>query len=73
LRAIVAELLGNGLGEACLRAIAGAGLDPDTVSLAEMEEAFYAPGALALELGPEARREEIRPSQPPRFSWSRVA
>ena len=73
LRSIVAELLGDGLGQACLRAIADAGLDPGSVSLAEMEEAFYAPDALALRLGPAARREEIRPSQEPRFSWSRVA
>lgn len=73
LRSIVAELLGDGLGEACLQAMADAGLDPATVSVAEMERAFYAPDALALRLGPVARREETRPSQEPRFSWSRVA
>jgi pimeloyl-ACP methyl ester carboxylesterase len=73
LRSIVAELLGDGLGTACLAAIAAAGLDPATVSLAEMERAFYAPDALALRLGPVARREELRPSQEPRFTWSRVA
>jgi pimeloyl-ACP methyl ester carboxylesterase len=73
LRSIVAELLGDGLGQACLRAIADAGLDPATVSLADMDRAFYTPDALALRLGPAARREEIRPSQAPRFSWSRVA
>ena len=73
LRSIVAELLGDGLGRACLDAIAGAGLDPATVSLTDMERAFYAPDALALQLGPEARREEIRPSQAPLFTWSRVA
>jgi pimeloyl-ACP methyl ester carboxylesterase len=73
LRSIVAELLGDGLGQACLRAIADAGLDPATVSLADMETAFYTPDALALGLGPKARREELRPSQEPRFSWSRVA
>jgi pimeloyl-ACP methyl ester carboxylesterase len=73
LRWIVAELLGDGLGQACLRAIADAGLDPATVRLADMDRAFYAPGALALRLGPAARREEIRPGQMPRFSWSRVA
>ena len=72
LRSIVAELLGDGLGSACLRAISDAGLDPATVSLSDMERAFYAPDALALRLGPEARREEIRPSQAPRFSWSRA-
>jgi pimeloyl-ACP methyl ester carboxylesterase len=73
LRSIVAELLGNGLGQACLRAMAGAGLDPNTVSLAQMERAFYAPDALALRLGPQSRREEVRVGQEPRFSWSRVA
>ena len=73
LRWIVADLLGDGLGTACLRAIAEAGLDPATVSLADMEAAFYAPGALALQLGPAARREELRPGREPRFSWSRVA
>jgi pimeloyl-ACP methyl ester carboxylesterase len=73
LRSIVAELLGNGLGQACLRAIADAGLDPSTVSMAQMERAFYAPDALALTLGPQSRREEIRVGQEPRFNWSRVA
>jgi hypothetical protein len=68
----VAELLGDGLGQACLRAMADAGLDPSTVSLTEMERAFYAPDALALRLGPAARREEIRPAQAPLFSWTRV-
>jgi acetyl esterase/lipase len=73
LRSIVAELLGDGLGDACLQAMTDAGLDPATVSVAEMERAFYAPDALALRLGPVARREEIRPGCEPRFSWSRVA
>jgi pimeloyl-ACP methyl ester carboxylesterase len=73
LRWIVADLLGDGLGTACLKAIADAGLDPATVSLADMEKAFYSPGALALRLGPEARREELRPGREPRFSWSRSA
>ena len=59
--------------DACLEAIARAGLDPATVSLADMEGAFYAPGALALRLGPAARREELRPAGEPRFSWSRSA
>ncbi len=73
LRWIVADLLGDGLGEACQKAIVAAGLDPATVSLAEMDRAFYAPGAVALTLGPAARREELRPGGEPRFSWSRVA
>jgi len=74
LRWIVADLLGDGLGQACLGAIADAGLDPATVSLAEMERAFYTPGAAALALGPPGRREELPPGhREPRFSWSRVA
>jgi pimeloyl-ACP methyl ester carboxylesterase len=73
LRSIVAELLGDGLGRACLRAMAEAGLDPATVNLADLERAFYTPDAPALRLGPAARPEELRPSQEPRFSWSRVA
>jgi len=73
LRSIVAELLGDGLGRACMRAIADAGLEPTTVNLADLERAFYTPDAPALRLGPTARREELRPSQEPRFTWSRVA
>ncbi len=72
LRSIVAELLGNGLGRACLQAITDAGLDPSTVSLTRMERAFYAPGALALRLGPAPLREEIRSEVEPRFSWTRA-
>ncbi|HVW33231.1 MAG TPA: alpha/beta hydrolase [Acidimicrobiia bacterium] len=73
LRSIVAELLGDGLRTACLEAIAAAGLDPATVSLTEMESAFYTGGALATRLGPATGRAELRPGQAPRFSWSRVA
>jgi pimeloyl-ACP methyl ester carboxylesterase len=71
LRAIVARLLGDGLGHACLAALATAGIDPHTVNLAEVERAFYAPGAPVHDLSPEPLRTE-RPLQPPRFSWVRA-
>jgi pimeloyl-ACP methyl ester carboxylesterase len=70
LRAIVARLLGDGLGQACLAALAKAGLDPHTVSQAEVERAFYAPDARVHELSPGPFQTELRPLQPPRFSWT---
>ena len=70
LRAIVAHLLTERLGEACVGALTAAGLDGETVSLAELETAFYEPGALVHELTPDARRTEIRPGRPPRFAWT---
>ena len=73
LRAIVARLLGDGLGRACVAALVAGGLDPTTVSLAELETAFYAPGALVHTLTPGPVRTEMRPYQPPRFSWTRVS
>lgn len=71
LRAIVAELLGDGLGRACLAALADEGLDPDTVSLAELESAFYEPDAPVHALTPGPTRTEVRPGRPPRYRWSR--
>ena len=70
LRSIVAELLGDGLGQACLQAMADAGLDPSTVSLTEMERAFYAPDARVLALTPELvyARSDRRPE--PRYRWT---
>ena len=56
LRAIVADLLGDGLGRACLAALADAGVNPSTVSLADVDRAFYAPDALALRLDAPVRR-----------------
>ena len=72
LRAIVARLLGDGLGQACLAALAKAGLDPHTVSQSEVERAFYDPGARVHDLSPGPFRTELRPLQPPRFSWARA-
>jgi pimeloyl-ACP methyl ester carboxylesterase len=71
-RAITAELLGDGLGTACVDAIVAAGLSPDTVSLAEVERAFYAPGALVHRLTPRPGIQEQLPAERPRFTWTRV-
>ena len=72
LRAIVARLLGDGLGRACLAALVAGGLDPTTVSLAELETAFYTPDAPVHTLTPGPVRTELRPYQQPRFSWTRT-
>jgi pimeloyl-ACP methyl ester carboxylesterase len=71
-RAIVAELLGDGLGTACTDALTAAGLAPDTVSLNEVERAFYAPGALVHRLTPRPGSVEMYPAELPRFTWTRV-
>jgi pimeloyl-ACP methyl ester carboxylesterase len=71
-RAIVADLLGDGLGQACDDALATAGLDPGTVSLAEVERAFYAPGALVHRLTPRPGRFEEHPAAVPHFRWTRI-
>ena len=71
-RAIVADLLADGLGQACGDALAAAGLDPGTVSLAEVERAFYAPGALVHRLTPRPGRFEEHAAAVPRFRWTRI-
>jgi pimeloyl-ACP methyl ester carboxylesterase len=72
LRAIVAELLADGLGSACATALVEAGVDPDDASLAELERAFYAPDAVVVRLSSGPGRIEVRPGRPPRFTWSRL-
>lgn len=72
LRAIVAHLLTDGLGSACLAALTSAGLDVDTVSLADLEGAFYEPDALVHALTPDSRRTDTRPAGRPRYRWSQV-
>ena len=71
-RAITADLLSDGLGQACLDAVAAAGLAPDTVSLAQVERAFYAPGALVHRLTPRPGHTEVHPAQVPRYRWTRL-
>jgi pimeloyl-ACP methyl ester carboxylesterase len=73
LRSLVAELLGDGLGRACRSAMSAAGLDPGSVSMAEVEGAFYEPDAPVLDLAPDGGLAGLRPALPPRFRWSRLA
>jgi pimeloyl-ACP methyl ester carboxylesterase len=72
LRSLVAELLGDGLGRACRQAMTDAGLDPLSVSMAEVQKAFYEPGAPVLDLTPDDGLVGLRPAQPPRFRWTRL-
>jgi pimeloyl-ACP methyl ester carboxylesterase len=72
LRSLVAELLGDGLGRACREGMAGAGLDPGSLSMTAVEQAFYEPGAPVLGLSPDEGHIGLRPAQPPRFRWSRL-
>jgi hypothetical protein len=72
LRSLVAELLGDGLGRACRGAMSDAGLDPGSVSMAEVEQAFYEPDAPLLRLTTDDGLVGLRPAQPPRFRWSRL-
>ena len=52
LPAIVADLLHGGFGEAYRNAVRDAGLDPDTATLLEVEDALYAPHAAIRDLTP---------------------
>lgn len=72
LRALVADLLGDGLGAACIDAIRRAGLDPDTVSVADVEAAFSTPDALVHDLTPPPDHYEIHPVKPPHYRWTRL-
>jgi pimeloyl-ACP methyl ester carboxylesterase len=71
-RAIAADLLSDGLGTACMDALAAAGLAPGTVSLAEVERAFYAPRALVHRLTPRSGQYEVHPAELPRYRWTRI-
>lgn len=72
LRSLVAELLGDGLGRTCRGAMAAAGLDPRSVSMADVERTFYEPDARILGLSPDAGLVGLRPAQPPRFRFTRL-
>jgi pimeloyl-ACP methyl ester carboxylesterase len=59
LPAVMAELLHGRLGEAYRDALVQAGLDPETASIAQIEGAFYDPGALVVDLTPPLRFKEL--------------
>ncbi|MGH9038613.1 MAG: alpha/beta fold hydrolase [Acidimicrobiia bacterium] len=73
MRAITADLLSDGLGQACVDALVAAGLAPDTVSLAEVERAFYTRGALAHRLTPRPGRFEMHAAELPHYRWTRIS
>lgn len=74
LPAIVYELLGGGLGAAQRRALLHAGLLPGEATPADVEQAFYEPGALVQRLAPPEvtmdRTEPAPPTRRPRYRWS---
>jgi pimeloyl-ACP methyl ester carboxylesterase len=74
LPAIVYELLGDGLGRAQRRALLHAGLVPGEATPADVEKAFYEPGALVQRLAPpEATMDRSEPAPPthrPRYRWT---
>ena len=74
LPAIVYELLGGGLGAAQRRALLHAGLLPGAATPADVEQAFYEPGALVQRLAPPEvtmdRTEPAPPTRRPRYRWS---
>lgn len=74
LPAIVYELLGDGLGTAQRRALLHAGLVPGEASPADVESAFYEPGALVQRLAPAESTTTGGPPAPParrpRYRWT---
>lgn len=59
LPAIVADLLHGAFGDAYRDAVRDAGLDPDTATLQEVEDAFYVPHAAIRELTPPLEFAEL--------------
>jgi len=74
LPAIVYELLGGGLGAAQRRALLHAGLLPGEATPADVEKAFYEPGALVQRLAPAEATivtgEPAPPTRRARYSWT---
>ena len=72
LPAIVAELLHGRLGEAYRNALTDVGLDPDTATVDQIEEALYDPDAKVLELTPPLDFEPTTARRHrPRYRWTR--
>lgn len=73
LPAIVYDLLGDRLGAAQRMALLHAGLLPGEASPADVEGAFYEPGALVQRLAPVeatvAPEEPAPPARAPRYTW----
>ena len=70
--AIVADLLGDSLGEACRLAVTRQGLPLDVDDLGRIESVLTEPGALVVDLTPELRFEKARVRKGrPRYTWTR--
>lgn len=68
---IIAELLKAELGDAYERALVDNGLDPLSATIAEIEDALYAPGSRVIELTPPLQftRSGVK-RQLPKYRWS---
>jgi pimeloyl-ACP methyl ester carboxylesterase len=68
---VIAELLKAELGTAYENALVGNGLDPRSATIAEIEDALYAPGSPIIELTPplEFTRSGVK-RQLPKYDWS---
>ncbi|HVW33354.1 MAG TPA: alpha/beta hydrolase [Acidimicrobiia bacterium] len=67
--AIMSELLRNGLGGTYEQALVDAGLDPGAATTADIEGAFYAPGARVLSMTPEPVYARSDRRSVPRYDW----
>jgi pimeloyl-ACP methyl ester carboxylesterase len=74
LPAIVHEELAGALGTACRRAVAAAGLDPDTAGPHSVDQAFVPRGARIRLLGPPhaPHRLAARLTRQPHYRWTRI-
>ncbi len=63
------QLWGGRLGEAYEAALARCGLDPESATTAQIEEAFYAPDARVGALTPELVYARSDRRSEPRYEW----
>jgi hypothetical protein len=68
--AIMGELLRGRLGDAYEAALVNAGLDPGAATTAEIEDAFYTPGARVRALTPELVYARSDRRSEPRYDWA---
>ncbi|MBP7929832.1 MAG: alpha/beta hydrolase [Acidimicrobiia bacterium] len=75
LPAIFAELLRGPLWSSYERALRAEGINPETATANEIENAFYAPNARIRMLTPDSPTYDLAPDEliRPRYTWSRLA
>lgn len=69
LPAVIAELLGDGLGEAIRVSLRSAGLTSTSPTIDEVEEFCYRPDAPVLGLWPDLGRKVVGRHRQPHYSW----